>query len=213
MSATLKQAKKMLELIDQSGRSSEQLQELFPYLSVLLCMDIDEISLVDFRKACGLKPVREKKKKAITPMGISVTIVRYTVLVDYDRSMEDGIKAGKYDRENNAIAPGNFPSQETGIIERLIGLFHCAKDMSTAEAIAEMDKKGYRPITLKELLALGEKHPGLQREFPVVALGSVARYSQGYYPCLINFLADRALLLCFGDDRWGARCRFAAIRK
>lgn len=62
MNATLKQAKKTLELIDQSGKDAEQLQKLFPYFSVLLHANVDEMNLNDFRKACGPKPVREKKK-------------------------------------------------------------------------------------------------------------------------------------------------------
>jgi hypothetical protein len=63
MNATLKQAKKTLELIDQSGKDVEDLQKLFPYFSVLLRANVDRINLNDFRKACGLKPAREKKKQ------------------------------------------------------------------------------------------------------------------------------------------------------
>lgn len=59
--ATLKQAAKTLNLIAKSGLSSERLQKLFPYFSDLLRADVDVMNRNDFRKACGLRPVKQKK--------------------------------------------------------------------------------------------------------------------------------------------------------
>jgi undecaprenyl-diphosphatase len=61
----------------------------------------------------------------------------------------------------------------------LIGkLFHFNRDISSEDAIAEMDKDGFRPATLAELLALGEAQPELQKQFPIIALSSVCLATQ-----------------------------------
>jgi len=57
--ATLRQAKKVLELIDQANLSTEQLQELIPYLSDVMQLDTNKIKRNAFRKACGLRPIEK----------------------------------------------------------------------------------------------------------------------------------------------------------
>ena len=159
--ATLNQAGKVLEVIGQKGIPREQLQKLLGsgLLSDLLDANVDSVDRDTFRQAIGLKP-----------LGAHTTITRYPMLIDYDRLVEDGIKAGKYDWKNDDIMSKNFPSQETGTREATVELFRYGKDMSTDEVLAELDKQGYRPATLKELLAIGEKHPDLQKEFLIFAL-------------------------------------------
>lgn len=90
MTATLRQAKKMLELIDQSGKDVEQLQALFPYLSVLLHANADELNLDDFRKACRPAPVKQKKarqtKFLAVDYSIGLSLVNLPVVVHPDHS-------------------------------------------------------------------------------------------------------------------------------
>ncbi len=139
----------------------------------------------------------------------------YVVTVNYDRSVEDGIKAGKYDWANNDITLSHFPSEETGTKEVSVELIHFGQDKTTDEVLSELDKKELRPATLKELLALGEKYPGLQREFPIIALGSVWQdpYGNRYCAYLCRYDAERDLDLDWIDGRWDGYCRFAAVRK
>ena len=204
--ATLNQAGKVLEVIGQKGIPREQLQKLLGsgLLSDLLDANVDSVDRDTFRQAIGLKP-----------LGAHTTITRYPMLIDYDRLVEDGIKAGKYDWKNDDIMSKNFPSQETGTREATVELFRYGKDMSTDEVLAELDKQGYRPATLKELLAIGEKHPDLQKEFPIFALGSVWQDPNGrrYCPFLDGGGSKRYLGLDWFDRRWDGRCRFAAVRK
>lgn len=105
--------------------------------------------------------------------------MKYTVMVNYDRSIEDRVKDGKYDWANSDITSSHFPSQETGIKEVSIEFIHFRRNMKTDDILGELDKKGLRPATLKELLSLGEQYPDLQREFPIIALGSVWRLLGG----------------------------------
>ena len=93
-------------------------------------------------------------------------------------------------------------------------LFHFNRSISSDDAIAEMDKAGYRPCLIEDLLSLGVAYKKLQKQFPIVALGSVWRNSPGtrYVPSLYWDGHGRFLYLsCSGRD-WVADCRFAVVR-
>ena len=77
-----------------------------------------------------------------------------------------------------------------------------------------MDKAGYKPATIWDLLGLAVKEPNLQRKFPIVAFGSV---------CGLNGKRDVAYLHEDGFRRelnptwfgvgWSDGYRFAGVRK
>lgn len=142
--------------------------------------------------------------------------VAYTVTVNYDRTVEEMLEAGQYDWSNDNITADNFPlpNGKAGaeIIE--VELIHFDRYISSEDAIAEMAKRGLRPATLAELLALGEQYPDLQREFPIVALGTVWRGRGGgrYVPYLYGGGQYRSLDLHWFEDDWDDDCRFAAVR-
>jgi hypothetical protein len=78
-----------------------------------------------------------------------------------------------------------------------------------------MDKAGYRPATLAELLALGEAHPELQKEFPIVALGSIWHDADGNrdVPVLSFDGSRRKLFLNWFVNDWYVNFRFLGVRK
>ncbi|MDO8443791.1 MAG: hypothetical protein Q7S78_02315 [Candidatus Azambacteria bacterium] len=143
------------------------------------------------------------------------TVNPYTLTINYTRSIEDGIKAGKYDWTNSDITSSHFPSSEVGTKEVSVELVHFGKDMTIEEVLSELDKAGMRPTTLKELLVLGEKYPDLQREFPIIALASVWQNPRGVRRCayLVRFGSRRDLDWRWVGRRWLGLCRFAAVRK
>ena len=71
---------------------------------------------------------------------------------------------------------------------------------------------GYRPAELHELLVFGEKYQEIQREFPILALGSVFRNR-----CVVLGLngdkTRRYLNLFVEEHDCAENCRFAAVRK
>ncbi len=140
---------------------------------------------------------------------------RYSVTVNCDMPLADMIAAGRYDWKNDNITAQNFPIQGSGTSKTEIALFHFNRGMSTEAVLAELDKRGYRPATLPELLALGAVHPELQRQFPIVALGSVWRDLDGCrrVACLDGGGAGRDLFLVWCERGWDGLCRFAAVRK
>lgn len=97
------------------------------------------------------------------------------LVVNYSRSIEDSVKAGCYNRTATDITDVNFPSTETGEREVETAMFQFGCTMSSKAIEAEMDKVGYRPATMKELLAYGEKNPNEQRKSSIIGLGSVAK--------------------------------------
>ncbi len=198
--ATLGQGIKMLTLIEQKETPCEQLQKLLAsgLLADLLDANVDEINRNAFRQFIGLKPLDI-----------------YTLTINYSRSVEDGVKAGKYDWSNSDITSSHFSSDEVGTKEVSIELIHFGRNMETNEVLSELDKMELRPATLKELLAFGEKYPNLQRKFPIIALGSVWQYPDGNRRCahLGGRDSERNLNLRWLVRRWNDHCRFAAVRK
>ena len=138
--------------------------------------------------------------------------------MDYGRSVEDGIKAGRYDYTNPHITSINFKTEKTerkGKADLVIELVRFNRMISTDDALRELDGRGYRPAELRELLAFGEKYPDVQRKFPIVALGSVwrLRFGNRFVPSLSWFGSKRDLRLRWIELGWDEIDRFAAVRK
>lgn len=139
----------------------------------------------------------------------------YTVTVDYSQTVEQLVRAGRYDWANNSITSRNFPSRERDQARLDIFLVSFDRNISSEDAIKAMEEQGLRPATLKELLALGAAHPNLQRENPIVALGLTWRYPHGHLgvPCLSGGGSGRFLNLSWFEGDWLPYWRFAAVRK
>ncbi|MCX6717834.1 MAG: hypothetical protein NTU76_04140, partial [Candidatus Taylorbacteria bacterium] len=59
-------------------------------------------------------------------------------VVNYDRSIADSLKAGKYGWKNDDITDANFPSTETGEREVEFGMFYFNKNTESDANIAQM---------------------------------------------------------------------------
>lgn len=139
----------------------------------------------------------------------------YLVTVDYAKSLPDMIKAGNYGYANKNINAKNFSITGDGKADVELVLVHFGRDIESDNVLAELDKLGLRPAILPELLAFGETHPEVQREFPIIALGSVwaGRVGLRRVPYLDGWSGRRGLSLDWFGDGWHGRCRFAAVRK
>lgn len=140
----------------------------------------------------------------------------YSLIVDYERSAENAVMAGRYDWSDLDIISRNFPITRRGKSKVAVELIHFNRYISTDEALRELDRMGYRPAELNELLAFGEKYPDVQRGFPVIALGSVWLSPDGSrcVSCLDDGSGSaRSLDLSWVEGDWSDLCRFAAVRK
>ena len=189
----------VLKLIDDQNPTSEQLQELIG--SGFFC-DYFEA------KRRGKKITREMQREAF---GLEPLLVVYKVVVDYDISLAEMIEAGGYDWVNDDITAEHFPLKSEGKWEVEITLLHFNRFISSDVAIEEADPV----ILLPELLALGARYPELQKQFPVVALGSVWQYRSGYHavPYLWGAGSKCGLVLGLFENDWDPDFRFAVARK
>ena len=148
-------------------------------------------------------------------MGQGTASNTYPLSVNYGMSVEDAVKLGRYDWANSDITSRNFPTKRTGKADLTIKFMQFNRAISTEDALRELDRMGYRPAELHEILAFGEKYPDVQREFPIVALGSVWQGRDGGrgVPCLSRSGSGRVLHLDWIGDDWNGICRFAAVRK
>ncbi len=130
-------------------------------------------------------------------------------------SLSDRIALGKYGWVNSDITEENFPEKVGKDYEVEYKVFHFNRSISSESAIAEMEKEGFRAGNLAELLKLGEIKPELQREFPIVALGSTWRDAGGarYVPVLGCDDGRRRLGLHWFGGGWGGNVRFLGVRK
>jgi len=142
----------------------------------------------------------------------------YDITVDYNQTIEQMVAAGSYNYANRDISSANFGQEvvaKKGVREELKAvLLHLDRVATSQEVLAEMERLGLRPATLAELLALGAKHPELQREFPIIALGSSCTL-HGYRQVafLWSDVSRRGLYLSSFGGRWTGHCRFLAVSK
>ena len=139
-----------------------------------------------------------------------------SVKVDYNQSLREMIEAGKYDWVNNNIIQENFPVQGEGVQKVELVLIHLNGRMKTKQVLEEFEKQNLRLSRLPELLAFGAKYPNIQKQFRIIALGSVWVNSSGDYrvPYLGGFQGGngRSLRLGWGRNGWGNIWRFLAAR-
>ena len=114
----------------------------------------------------------------------------FRVKID-DQTIEEMIKVGHYDHIESEVisiitSKQYFPVTKREIGEKEIYLVHfdlseppLGHRISTEKVLRELDKKGFRPAELPELLALGVQYPDLQRKFDIIALGTICSIPTG----------------------------------
>jgi hypothetical protein len=139
----------------------------------------------------------------------------YVISMDYAMSIEELVRLGKYDWINENITAKHFPTKRTGKAGIKIELVRFDRTISSEEALKEIDEMGYRAAEACELLTFGRYYPDVQREFPIVALGSFWQDDRGDrgVVCLYGGSGKRGDgIEWFGRD-WNGDWRFAAVHK
>lgn len=173
---------------------------------------------LSLERATALMSDDDLVAKWMTTFPVSATVTdnmpTFKVTVDYTLDLAAMIKAGKYNWVYEHITDQKFPIKGTGKSEIELVLVHLDRYATTEEVKAELDKRGLRAATIEELLALGAAQPELQRQFPIVALGSrCVLLGDGYVPVLCKSRGKRALGLDCDALRWSHNYRFLAVRK
>jgi len=147
----------------------------------------------------------------------STTLESYPISVDYNLSLVDMVAAGKYDWINPEITAKHFPIKGKGTVETERVLVHLNRQATPKQVEEHLAAQDLEPARIEHLLAFGAANPELQREFPIIALGSswVRPDGDRDVPCLGRYGSERALRLIWDDpdDLWRESCRFLALRK
>ncbi|MCX6744845.1 MAG: hypothetical protein NTX82_04950 [Candidatus Parcubacteria bacterium] len=157
------------------------------------------------------------------------------VIVDYNLSLLDMIKAGRYDEDKDKIIE-RFKIEGEGQKKVQLVLVYPHHNTitngvvkgacETSEVHVGMRQLGLESAKIEHLLAFGSAYPDIQRQFPIVALNSIwTTKPSGFYGgtsnyCPILFCHEHKR--CLGitpswregyGDYWGVSDRFLAVRK
>jgi hypothetical protein len=145
----------------------------------------------------------------------NASVTAYPITIDYRKTFDEMLKAGKYDYANQDITSKHFSITGEGEVQTELLLVHFDRDIESDDAMAELDRMGLEPARLEHATAFGEKHPDVQRQYPIVFLGSVWSGPDGFrrVPYLDRWSDGRRLYLDYWPDEWDRSCRFAAVRK
>jgi len=139
----------------------------------------------------------------------------YSVVINFGKTVEQMKDDGHYDWSNSNINSQNFPLSGEGTVNVTLELVHLNRLASSQDVLDHLEANGMRPATVEELLMFGVTYPDIQREFPIVCLGSswVDPDGDRDVPYLRRDGSRRNLDLDWLDDDWDDVCRFLAVRK
>ncbi len=140
----------------------------------------------------------------------------YSLAVDYDAPLRALIGKGNYMLINQDIDSNHFQGSRSGKARLSVKLIHFDRGLITRHALEKLDKLGYRPLDIQELLEFGAKYPELQRMHLIVGLGS--QYITWDRNILVPYLwvegPYRKLGLSYTFAHyWRSSCLFAVVSK
>lgn len=146
------------------------------------------------------------------------TDIKFSVEINYTETVEEMVKRGKYDRANPNISQYNFPHKRLGNKRIAVELFRLELARHgrtlTAESVRyvlrQLDKKGFRPANLPELLAI-EEHSKKGKGIPIVGFDHSHCGPDGN-PYGI-FLSRKRLGLMWGTFGFPGKFLIAVVRK
>ena len=141
----------------------------------------------------------------------------FEILVDETSSLKDQIKKANFGYVGKRISAKYFqPVTHPCICQRKVTLIYFGSNeyMSDGAVLGAIDRAGYRPATIFELLALVTTHPDLETKFEIVALGSVFIVDGSeHVPFIRVGRSVRALDSHWLVDRLGPESRFLVVLK
>lgn len=145
-----------------------------------------------------------------------MVIKEINLVVDYSQSLSEMITAGNYDWKNSVVNEKYFTVTKQLTAKRVVllaSLFCFSYHISSDEVINEMYKIKFKTAALPELLALGANYPELQRQFTIIALGSIFyRIGGNIVPGLYSDGIKRKLSIDLYNNSWHSQTCFLGIK-
>ncbi len=204
-------ARPVSELLKNFGKMFEVVKTLVNAVLDMGGNDEDVLRILKDKKLA-----QKFAEMLLAERGITIPDGYEVLSVNYALKLIDAITAAAFDWKNDDIVEKNFPNQahENGEQNLQVKLYHFGKGMSSEDVVSAMDKDGFRPATLRELLAYTVKNPDEQRKYTIVGLGSFwSRGGDRDVPCLGLDGYERELHLGWWSDDWNGYYQFLAVRK
>lgn len=136
----------------------------------------------------------------------------YKITVDRSKPVDQLINEAKLNYVNSSVTSENFPITDKGISKIDIKLINFSKATEFKEILRKVKKRNFVPISISELLAFSESFPEVQREFPIVAPGTVWKGNIDRVPVLWGGSGGRSLFLLWKSYNWLPGFRFAVTK-
>lgn len=223
---TTGQLTKTFEIFKERGLTPEKYQ---PALESGFLSDVVQmIATTDCQKA-DRDAVREAlglERRIPNPEALYFTIEMNSAL-----SIDNLVLLGNYEKgaERFLSQKSTFGSVEERDGKVEVALLDFRRSVTTNEALLYVehhnselfaDSVGCAHATITELLTFGAQHPQLQRNFPIVALGSVATILLNYNPtewvgCISRSAVTAARIINFqaAQNTWGRYVQFLVAKK
>ena len=139
---------------------------------------------------------------------------RFPVKIGGSRTMDEIVRAGRYDGVHSFINQENFPLGPRPQAEVAVELVELGRIATSGEAAEEFVRRGLRRPMPEEAVCFGEQHPDAQRHRPIVWPHEPFAHADGSRRLLVHFggTGYRSLDL-YVDSAWGAYCVFAGVRE
>lgn len=218
---TIPQSVQILSLFSDKEMTTEEVQLVLGQGTLTDILEAGKIGSLknadrdQIRELLGLKRLVEVTKTDEAFHKITNYITHtFKIMVDETMPVEEAVKTGRFDWSNENITSQNFPRPTGGKkVEKEVFIFHFGRQVSSAAVIGEIYKARYKPATIWDLIGLAMKEPNFQRQFPVVALGSVCKLGgDRSVPCLYEDDSGRRLNLHYFDYGWRDSSRFLVVR-
>ena len=160
------------------------------------------------------QPIIDQIASLLVCAGVATRNVFYPIVIDYGQTLDQMIKAGRYDCCNSSITSKSFPVVKESTVKTEVTPVHFNHDISSENAIKKMELMGLTPAKTEHLLAYGAQHWQRDPEL-VVALGSswvIIPNGNHNAPCLTGCHGREINLLRFDSD-WLDSWHFLAVRK
>ncbi|PJE73861.1 MAG: hypothetical protein COV01_03405 [Candidatus Taylorbacteria bacterium CG10_big_fil_rev_8_21_14_0_10_41_48] len=154
----------------------------------------------------------EEVQKAIENKDDPLWVMIKERFVSLKKILTDLIALGKYSEVDRNIFDRDFNSSDfkVGLEPKL---FHFDDNISVGEIITEMDREGYRPGTLGDLLSYGANNPHKNTGSWIMALGSIVIFGDRRVAVCIVEYSTRELELTWAGGKINPAYFFLAVRK
>jgi len=131
-----------------------------------------------------------------------------------NRTTEEVVAAGNYNRRNNWVDGDNFPMRPMPEGLRQLVLLEFDRKVTSKEALAEATRHGLERPLHEDALLFGEQHSEEQCNASIVFLHEPWQCRSKWMNIIVlrGDAETRTLSLFTVEDRWSRYCRFAFVQ-